>query len=70
MSDATAHIYMEGNKFYFDSEIYTEDGPKKTLDYEDGDMIKWVWEGKKMTGILRGKNTDLGLFSIENIAQF
>ena len=70
MSDATAHIYMEGNKFYFDSEIYTEDGPKKTLDYEDGDMIKWVWEGKKMTGILRGNNTDLGLFSIENIAQF
>jgi len=70
MSDATAHIYMEGNKFYFDSEIYTEDGPKKTLDYEDGDMIKWTWEGKKMTGTLRGKNTDLGLFSIENVALF
>jgi hypothetical protein len=70
MSDATAHICMEGNKFYFDSEIYTEDGPKKTLDYEDGDMIKWIWEGKKMTGILRSKNTDLGLFSIENVAPF
>ena len=70
MSDATSHIYMEGNKFYFDSEIYTEDGPKKTLDYEDGDMIKWVWEGKKMTGIIRGSNTELGLFSVENVAPF
>jgi hypothetical protein len=70
MSDATAHIYKEGNKFYFDSEIYTEDGPKKTLDYEDGDMIKWVWEGKKMTGIIRGNNLELGLFSVENVALF
>lgn len=70
MSDATLHIYMEGDKFFFDSEIYTEDGPKKTLDYEDGDMIKWSWEGKKMTGTLREKNTDLGLFAIENIAAY
>lgn len=61
---------MEGNKFFFDSEVYTEDGPKKMLDYEDGDMIKWVWEGKKMSGILRDENTDLGLFSIENVSEY
>lgn len=70
MSDVTFHIYMEGDKFFFDSEIYTEDGPKKTLDYEDGDMIKWNWEGKKMAGTLREKNTDLGLFAIENVAAY
>lgn len=70
MSDATLHIYMEGDKFCFDSEIYTQDGPKKTLDYEDGDMIKWSWEGKKMTGTLRQKNIDLGLFAIENVAAY
>jgi len=68
MSDATAHIYVEEDKFFFDSEIYTEDGPLSMLDYEDGDMIKWVWNGKKMTGTLRGENTDLGLFSVENVA--
>lgn len=70
MSDATSHIYVEGDKFFFDSEIYTEDGPKKTIDYEDGDMIKWSWEGKKMTGILRQQNVDLGLFAVDNITVY
>ena len=70
MSDTSAHVYTEGGKFYFDSEIYTEDGPLKMLDYEDGDMIKWVWEGKKMTGILRDENTDLGLFVIERVTVY
>jgi hypothetical protein len=67
MSNVASHIYIEGDKFFFDSEIYTQDGPAKTLDYEDGDMIKWVWEGKKMMGILRDNNVNLGLFSIENV---
>lgn len=70
MSDAASHIYVEGDKFFFDSEIYTQDGPLKMLDYEDGDMIKWSWEGKKMTGVLREKNVALGLFAIENVMSY
>ena len=70
MNDIGSHIYMEGDKFFFDSEVYTQDGPKKVLDYEEGDMIKWFWEGKKMTGTLREANTSLGLFVIENITKY
>jgi len=71
MSDAAQHIYVEKGEFFFDSEIYTEYGPIKTsIDYEDGDMIKWTWEGKTMTGTLRCKNSNLGLFVIENIATY
>jgi len=70
MSDATQHVYVEGDKFFFDSDLYTEDGPKKVLDYEDGDMIKWTWEGKKMTGTLRNENTALGLFLITNVVEY
>lgn len=62
-----SHIYKEGNRFFFDSEVYTEDVPTSSLDYEDGDMIKWNWEGQKMTGVLRAENRDLGLFFIENV---
>ncbi len=68
MYDATAHIYIEGSKFFFDSEVYTQDGPTKTLDYEDGDMIKWTWEGKTMTGTLREENVNLGLFAVEKVS--
>ena len=67
MSSLSEHIYTENDKFYFDSEVYSDDGPTQMLDYEDGDMIKWIWKGQKMTGILREENANLGLFSIENI---
>jgi hypothetical protein len=68
MSRMSDHIYKEGEKFYFDTELYTEDGPIKIMDFEDGDMIKWEWEGKIMTGTLREENVNLGLFSIENVS--
>lgn len=68
MYDATGHIYTEGDKFFFDSEVYTEDGPTKFLDYEDGDMIKWEWEGKKMIGTVRQQGFDIGLFAVENVS--
>lgn len=66
----TRHVYTENGKFFFDSEVYAEDGPQKMLDYEDGDMIKWIWEGKKMSGTLREENIDLGLFSIEGVSSY
>ena len=69
MSNTEQHIYIEGARFYFDSEVYVDDGPNKMLDYEDGDMVKWVWEGKKMTGVLREENSNLGLFVIENVLE-
>lgn len=68
MSDLSKHVYTEGNNFYFDAEVYTEDGPVEHLDYEDGDMIKWTWENQKMAGVLREENPKLGLFIIENVA--
>jgi hypothetical protein len=66
MSNLTAYVYKDGDKFYFDSENYSDSGPSLSIDYEDGDMIKWTWEGKKMTGILREEGRNLGLFTIEN----
>lgn len=70
MSKLLDHIYIERDKFFFDAEIYNEGMPSGFLDYEDGDMIKWIWEGKKMTGILREENSNLNLFSIENITVY
>lgn len=70
MNNIDNHVYTENNKFFFDSEIYTEDSPSKTLDYEDGDRIKWTWEGKKMTGVLRDENTSLGLFLIADVTEY
>ncbi len=70
MNSMSDHIYKEGEKFYFDTEVYTSDGPIKNMDFEDGDMIKWKWEGKKMTGTLRVENVSLGLFSIEDIVTY
>lgn len=65
MVDISKHIYTERDQFFFDSDVYTDDGTHTRLDYEDGDMIKWVWEGKKMTGVLRQENQELGLFYVE-----
>ena len=65
MSDLTGFVYKVGEKFYFDSENYTEEGCQLSIQYEDGDMIKWTWENKKMLGTIRQEGYDLGLFSIE-----
>lgn len=70
MSDLSKHIYTEGDKFYFDSEIYADDGPTTMLDYEEGDMIKWTWEGQKMAGVLQEENSNLGIFLIKNAATY
>lgn len=67
MSNLSAYVYKDGDKFYFDSENYTDKIQSLSIDYEDGDMVKWFWENKKMTGILREKGHNLGLFVIENV---
>jgi len=67
MSNVSQHVYKDGDKFYFDSENYNDASSLLLIQYEDGDMIKWVWEGQKMTGVLREKGLNLGLFQIENV---
>lgn len=48
MTDISAFVYKDGDKFYFDPENYSGDTNKSlSIDYEDGDMIKWFWEIKK-----------------------
>ena len=67
MTNISAYVYKDGDRFYFDSENYDEKGPLLSIKYEDGDMVKWVWESEKMTGILRETGYNLGLFIIDNV---
>lgn len=60
-----SYITKDGETFYFDTETYEEGQPKLTIDYQAGDIIKWMWEGKKMIGTLRSVGFEQGLFSIE-----
>ncbi len=55
MSNITKWVYKDGDSFYFDPENYETDTSLSdcTLDYEDGDGVRWVWEDKKMYGVLR-----------------
>lgn len=66
MSDLTEFVYKIEDTFYFDSENYAENGSQLSIQYEDGDMIKWTWENQKMIGTIRQEGFDLGLFSIED----
>jgi hypothetical protein len=67
MSNLSSYVYQDGDKFYFDSENYGGTEAQLSIKYEDGDMIKWSWEGKKMTGVLREEGYNLGLFRIEDV---
>jgi hypothetical protein len=69
MTDISQHVYKEGDKFYFDPEIYSDGiADKLSIDYEEGDMIKWEWENKKMLGTLRQVGHEVGLFLIQNVS--
>jgi hypothetical protein len=67
MTNITPYVYKDGNQFYFDTENYDEKQQILSIKYEDGDMVKWIWENKKMTGILRETGYNLGLFIIDNV---
>lgn len=70
MNDITKYIYKETeqcNKFYADFENY-ETGVVNTEDYEDGDMVRWVWDNIKYRGVLRQQGTALdGLFELTSV---
>lgn len=68
MTNISAYVYKDGDQFYFDSENYSDNIHNNlSISYEDGDMVKWVWENQKMMGILREEGRNLGLFAIENV---
>jgi len=64
------HIYKEGDKYYFDTENYTDQTSLKlSLDYEDGDRIIWKTDGKKYSGVLHGMGTNNNLFIVEKVTE-
>lgn len=65
MSDLSQYVYADGDSFYFDSENYVGGAPL-SIKFENGDMIKWVWNGTKMSGVLQEEGFDLGLYRIIN----
>jgi hypothetical protein len=68
MINLSNFIFKDQDKFYFDPENYTNDENQyHHLTFEDGDMIKWTWEGTKMYGTLRTENKSLNLFAIEKV---
>ena len=70
MTNITKFVYQDGDRFYFDPENYTEEVSNRlSISYEDGDIVKWIWEGKKMLGVLREEGHNLGLFRIEDVKE-
>ena len=68
MINLSKFVFKDNGKFYFDPENYSnEQEDELHLSFEDGDMIKWNWEGQKMYGTLRSENRNLNLFLIEKI---
>ena len=66
MTNISSFVYNDGVDFYFDPENYTENyDTKLSIVYEDGDIVKWNWEGKTLIGTLREVSHDL--FVIKNI---
>jgi hypothetical protein len=68
MTNLSAFVYKEGDRFYFDPENYSGDVTKNlSISFEDGDMIRWEWEGKKMYGVLREPTEGINIFHITNV---
>ena len=71
MINLSDFIYKDGNQFYLDLEKY--DGEDcmyldRSLRFEHGDNIKWVWEGNKMFGVLKELGQNGELFIIDNVS--
>jgi hypothetical protein len=66
--DLSKYISKDNDTFYFDPEEITEEGVKVLpLIFENGDTIKWNWEGKKMLGKLQYISNNL--FSLNNVRE-
>jgi len=54
-SDISKHVFKENensNTFFVDTEDYSDNGDHLS-GYEDGDIVRWVWEECKYIGTLR-----------------
>lgn len=68
MTNISAFVYKDGEEFYFDPENYSENTEARlSVNYEDGDLVKWNWEGQTLIGTLREVGRELGLFVIEGV---
>jgi len=70
MTNISSYVYKDGDRFYFDSENYNENGPMLSIEYEHGDMVKWIWENQQMMGVLRETGYNLGLFAIDDVTTY
>ena len=68
MIGLASFIYKDGEDFYFDTENYNQNSLKSlSIQFEDGDIIKWVWDDKRMNGVLRKVGMSEDLFIIKNV---
>lgn len=68
MINLSNFIFKDEGKFYFDPENYSNtEAEEYQLTFEDGDVIKWNWEGTKMYGTLRSRNKNINLFVLEKV---
>lgn len=68
MINLSNFIFEDKGKFYFDPENYSNSEIEDhQLTFEDGDIIKWTWEGKRMFGTLRSENSNINLFVLEKV---
>lgn len=71
MSKLENFIYKDGERFYLDTENYNDENPLALgIHFESGDTIKWEWENKKMSGVLRAISFDNDLFIIEKLTVY
>ena len=51
--DISSYISKDGETYYLDVDNISENELFSGIAFEDGDIIKWFWEGQKMVGKLR-----------------
>jgi hypothetical protein len=65
--DLSKYISKDNETFYFDPEEGTDNAPPLLIAFENTDIIKWVWEEKKLKGKLKAIAN--GLFEITNVTE-
>ena len=66
VNNLAKYITKDGDSFFFDAAEFLEEGAGQGIDYEDGDTVKWIWEGKRMFGVLR--QAGYNVFTIKKVA--
>ena len=70
MRNLEKYIYRDGVTFYLDTENYgAEITERLGINFESGDIVKWKWDDKRLTGKLRQVGGDNELFEITNVGE-